>query len=175
MGWRQLMIDTHIIIKTSMKFLPSIRFQRKKNHWSSQGPIFYDIRDAMMFERHGRHRQGQSTHRFVPCDTCRSVHFLVEISQRLVYIRIMDNFICGILHKATPIGYEYWTDDFKKTIKRIWIRLGDFVYTGGGYPSSVWGFYDKSRKKCYIAPINHKKPGKEVRIEDTTPYHHAIT
>ena len=36
------------------------------------------------------------------------------------------------------------------------------------HPSSVWGFYD--RKKCYIAPINHKKPGKEVRIEDTTPY-----
>ena len=72
-------------------------------------------------------------------------------------------------HKP-PTGYEYWTDDFKKTIKRIWIRnLGDFVYTGGEHPSSVWGFYD-SRKKCYIAPINHKKPGKEVRIEDTTPY-----
>jgi hypothetical protein len=81
----------------------------------------------------------------------------------------MDNFIMEFPHKA-PTGYEYWTDDFKKTIKRIWIRnLGTFVYTGGEYPSSVWGFYD-SRKKCYIAPINYKKPGKEVRIEDTTPY-----
>lgn len=81
----------------------------------------------------------------------------------------MDDFIMEFPHKP-PKGYEYWTDDFKKTIKRIWIRnLGTFVYTSGEYPSSVWGFYD-SRKKCYIAPINHKKPGKEVRIEDTTPY-----
>ena len=48
-------------------------------------------------------------------------------------------------HKP-PTGYEYWTDDFKKTIKRIWIRnLGDFVYTGGEHPSSVWGFYDRER------------------------------
>ena len=81
----------------------------------------------------------------------------------------MDNFIMEFPHKA-PKGYEYWTDDFKKTIKRIWIRnLGDFVYTGGEHPSSVWGFYD-SRKQTYIAPINHKKPGKPVRIEDTSPY-----
>ena len=72
-------------------------------------------------------------------------------------------------HNA-PKGYEYWTDDFKKTIKRIWIRnLSEFVYTDGKCPSSVWGFYD-SRKKCYIAPINHKRPGKEVNIRDTTPY-----
>ena len=49
------------------------------------------------------------------------------------------------------------------------VTSGDFVYTGGEHPSSVWGFYD-SRKQTYIAPINHKKPGKPVRIEDTTPY-----
>jgi hypothetical protein len=82
---------------------------------------------------------------------------------------MMDNFIMEFPHKA-PDGYEYWTDDFKKTIKRIWIRnLGDFVYTGGIHPSSVWGFYD-SRKKSYLSPINHKKPGKPVNIKDTTPF-----
>ncbi|HCO27790.1 MAG TPA: hypothetical protein DIT97_34145 [Gimesia maris] len=72
-------------------------------------------------------------------------------------------------HKA-PKGYEYWTDDFKKTIKRIWIRnLDSFVYLDGGSPSCVWGFYD-SRKKQYLSPINSKKPGKPVNISQTTPY-----
>ena len=82
---------------------------------------------------------------------------------------MMDSFIMEFPHNA-PDGYEYWTDDFKKNVKRIWIRnLGYFNYTGGEHPSSVWGFYD-SRKKQYIAPINHKKPGRPVNIEDTSPY-----
>ena len=82
---------------------------------------------------------------------------------------MMDSFIMEFPHNA-PDGYEYWTDDFKKNIKRIWIRnLGYFNYTGGEHPSSVWGFYD-SRKKQYIAPINYKKPGCPVNIEDTSPY-----
>ena len=71
-----------------------------------------------------------------------------------------------------PEGFEYVMDDFNKTTKRIWItnHTMEFQYReGAGPPRSVWGFY-KPKSKKYYAPINHKKMGKEVRIEDTRPY-----
>ena len=71
-------------------------------------------------------------------------------------------------HKA-PFGYEYWSDEYSKTITRIWIRnLGQFSYTDE-QPSSVWGFFNRKTKQ-FIAPVNPKKPGKVVDINDTTPY-----
>ena len=71
-------------------------------------------------------------------------------------------------HSAPP-GYEYWSESYSKTIDRIWIRnLGEFAYTEDK-PSTVWGFYNK-RTGEYIAPINWKKPGKVVKVEDTSPY-----
>jgi len=71
-------------------------------------------------------------------------------------------------HKA-PSGYEYWSDEYSKTITRIWIRnLGEFSYTDE-QPSSIWGFFNRKTGE-YIAPINSKKPGKVVDINDTTPY-----
>lgn len=69
-----------------------------------------------------------------------------------------------------PEGYEYWFENHTKTIKKIWIRnKRPFLYSDNQTVSSVWGFYD-TRKKTYLAPINAKKPGKPVRIEDTSPY-----
>ena len=70
-----------------------------------------------------------------------------------------------------PQGFEYWTDDYSKTIKRIWIRnkTREFIYGDEKHPSSVWGFYC-TRKKEYLAPINYKKPGKVVKLHNTTPY-----
>ena len=35
--------------------------------------------------------------------------------------------------------------------------------------SSVWGFYD-SRKGTFLSPINAKRPGKPIDIEDTSPF-----
>tara|TARA_B100000073_G_scaffold152506_1_gene125830 strand:- start:1245 stop:1526 length:282 start_codon:yes stop_codon:yes gene_type:complete len=71
-------------------------------------------------------------------------------------------------HKA-PKGYEYWSDDYSKTIKRIWIRnLGTFTYTEE-QPSAVWGFFNR-KTGDFIAPINCKKPGKVVDINRTSPY-----
>ena len=76
-----------------------------------------------------------------------------------------------LMHKC-PEGFEYVMDDFNKTTKRIWIVNHSQVFQyreGAGPPRSVWGFY-KPKSKKYYAPINHKKIGKEVRIEDTRPY-----
>ncbi len=69
-------------------------------------------------------------------------------------------------------GFEYVMDDFNKTTKRIWIvnHTREFQYReGAGPPRSVWGFY-KPKTKEYFAPINSKRIGKKVRIEDTSPY-----
>ena len=72
-------------------------------------------------------------------------------------------------HKA-PKGYEYWSDDYSKTIKRIWIRniSREFIYGDEKHPSSVWGFFNR-KTGDYIAPINSKKPGKVVDINRTSP------
>ena len=57
-----------------------------------------------------------------------------------------------------------------KLSKKIWIRnKRPFLYSDNQTVSSVWGFYD-TRKKTYLAPINAKRPGKPVKIEDTSPY-----
>ena len=73
-------------------------------------------------------------------------------------------------HKP-PEGYEYWQEEFNTKLTRIWIKnvSMEFNYGDDPHPSSVWGFYD-NKKECFIAPINHKKPGKVVNINDTTPY-----
>lgn len=71
-----------------------------------------------------------------------------------------------------PEGYEYYIDTFNKTTKRIWIinNRFNFVHMNGeGQPKSVWGFYRPKTGKFY-SPINHKKVGKEVKLEETTPY-----
>ena len=73
-------------------------------------------------------------------------------------------------HKP-PEGYEYWQEEFNTKLTRIWIKnvSMEFIYSNDPHPSAVWGFYD-NKKGFFIAPINHKKPGKVVNINDTTPY-----
>ena len=76
-----------------------------------------------------------------------------------------------LFHRGVD-GFEYVMDDFNKTTKRIWIvnHTREFQYReGAGPPRSVWGFY-KPKTKEYFAPINSKKIGKKVRIEETSPY-----
>ena len=54
MGWRQLMIDTLYHYK-DLNEVPAQVSETKKEEESlvpPRKPIFYDIRDAMMFERH---------------------------------------------------------------------------------------------------------------------------
>ena len=68
-----------------------------------------------------------------------------------------------------PDGYRYVIRSHKKNIDSIWLLHPD-VYT---YTSdrvyTIWGFYNTKTHK-YYAPINSKTVGKEVSIEDTTPY-----
>lgn len=69
-----------------------------------------------------------------------------------------------------PSGYSYTQTEFKSNVTAIWIQNHfSFSYNGGNSVFSIWGFYNK-KTKCYHAPVNSKKIGDKVRIEDTTPY-----
>ena len=72
-------------------------------------------------------------------------------------------------HKP-PKGYKYATLQFKRNVVSIWtVHQHGFVYNGHTESYCIWGFYN-TKEQRYYAPINSKTIGKEVRIEDTTPY-----
>ena len=69
----------------------------------------------------------------------------------------------------SPKGYSYVVEEFKRNIIRISIvNHATFSYTNTP-PKSVWGFYN-IKKRSYYAPVNYKKCGKEVAVNNTTPY-----
>jgi len=81
---------------------------------------------------------------------------------------ILKDCVLSEFHEP-PISYSYETGQFKRNIIAIWIlNHGEFSYTDST-PRSIWGFYN-TKTKCFHAPINSKTVGKEVRLEDTTPY-----
>ena len=68
-----------------------------------------------------------------------------------------------------PEGYSYSFESFSARYDAVWIiNNGLFSYRDTP-PKSIWGFYS-SKKQKYYAPINSKKVGKEVLIQDTSPY-----
>ena len=74
----------------------------------------------------------------------------------------------GFPHKA-PAGYNYEVRNFKRNVVSIWLQHhASFSYTSDPV-YTIWGFYD-TKKECYIAPINHKRPGKVVDINDTRDF-----
>jgi hypothetical protein len=72
-------------------------------------------------------------------------------------------------HKA-PKDYSYEFEQFNVSTIRIMLRCHrKFDYNLGASTSTVWGFY-KPKKRVYYAPVNVKTIGKEVSIQNTTPY-----
>jgi hypothetical protein len=68
-----------------------------------------------------------------------------------------------------PEGFTYEIREHKSNVVGIWIRNhARFSYTNEPI-RSIWGFYN-TKKQCYIAPINHKRPGKTVDVSNTTAY-----
>jgi hypothetical protein len=75
-----------------------------------------------------------------------------------------------------PKGYRYESVQFKTNVDAIWTVCNRrFLYNNGDESRCIWGFVKYKRTKrnithTYHAPINSKKPGKEVKIDDTSPY-----
>lgn len=69
-----------------------------------------------------------------------------------------------------PEGYSYEVVTFKRNVVAIWCcNHSKFSYNGGAVAKTIWGFYDTKRQQ-YYAPINSKKLGDVVDINDTRPY-----
>ena len=72
-------------------------------------------------------------------------------------------------HKA-PKDYSYEFETWNASTVRIMLRCHrKFDYNLGASTATVWGFYSP-KKRVYYAPVNAKTIGKEVNIENTTPY-----
>jgi hypothetical protein len=77
--------------------------------------------------------------------------------------------ILEFLHKA-PKGYSYEFETWNASTIRIMLLCHrKFDYNLGASTSTVWGFYNP-KKRIYYAPVNVKTIGKEIDIENTTPY-----
>ena len=72
----------------------------------------------------------------------------------------MKNVIMKFPHKC-PEGFKYETDQFSKTVIRIWIRNCKYEFVGCSdpHPKSVWGFFCQKTKQ-FKAPIHKDKIGK---------------
>lgn len=69
-----------------------------------------------------------------------------------------------------PEGYSYEFETWNARTVRIMLRCHrKFDYNHGASTSTVWGFYSP-KKRVYYAPVNAKTIGKEVSIQNTTPY-----
>ena len=69
-----------------------------------------------------------------------------------------------------PKGYSYEYAEHNTRLIAIWLRHHKvYDYNLGKSVRSIWGFYSK-KKKEYYAPLNSSKPGKTVKIEDTSSY-----
>lgn len=72
-------------------------------------------------------------------------------------------------HKA-PKNYSYEFETWNARAIRIILHCHrKFDYNLGASTATVWGFYSP-KKRVYYAPVNAKTIGKEVNIENTTPY-----
>lgn len=68
-----------------------------------------------------------------------------------------------------PKGYSYKVRQYKPNVISIWLyHRRDYVYTTD-MVYTIWGFYN-TKKREYYAPINSKKPGDKVSINNTRPH-----
>jgi hypothetical protein len=68
-----------------------------------------------------------------------------------------------------PEGYSYTVKNFKRGVLSIWLlHHREYIYHSDQV-STIWGFY-APKKQQYYAPVNAKKVGEIVDINDTRPY-----
>jgi hypothetical protein len=71
---------------------------------------------------------------------------------------------------SPPKNYSYEYEQFNTRTLRIMLHCNrQFDYNLGASTKTIWGFYSP-KKRVYYAPINVKTIGKQVDINDTTPY-----
>jgi len=71
---------------------------------------------------------------------------------------------------SAPDGYSYEYEQFNPSTIRIMLLCHrKFDYNLGASTKTIHSFYNP-KKRIYYAPVNVKTIGKEIDIENTTPY-----
>jgi len=75
------------------------------------------------------------------------------------------------IHVA-PEGYSYHVEEFKKNVHAVWLNHHrQYDYNLKEPVKTIWGFIKYTKKgHKYYSPIDCKKVGKEVNIEDTRDF-----
>ena len=69
-----------------------------------------------------------------------------------------------------PQGYRYEAIQSKTNVISIWtVFERGFTYNDHNESHCIWGFYN-TKKQQYHAPINAKKIGDVVDVNNTSPY-----
>ncbi len=84
----------------------------------------------------------------------------------MIELELPNDFI----HEA-PTGYSYSVSKFKPNVLSIWLNHHkEYIYTSEPV-KSIWGFVKFTKKgHKYYSPINSKKVGKEIDIDETRPF-----
>lgn len=84
----------------------------------------------------------------------------------MIELELPNDFI----HEA-PTGYSYSVSEFKTNVLSIWLNHHqEYIYTKEPV-KSIWGFVKFTKKgHKYYSPINSKKVGKEIDINETRPF-----
>ena len=71
---------------------------------------------------------------------------------------------------TAPQGYRYEAIQSKTNVISIWtVFERGFTYNDHNESHCIWGFYN-TKKQQYHAPINAKKIGDVVDVNNTSPY-----
>lgn len=71
---------------------------------------------------------------------------------------------------TAPQGYRYEVIQSKTNVISIWtVFERGFTYNDHNESHCIWGFYN-TKKQQYHAPINAKKIGDVVDVDNTSPY-----
>lgn len=82
----------------------------------------------------------------------------------------MINLEIPLLPYSAPDGYYYEYEQFNVSTIRIMLCCNrEFDYNLGAHTKTIHSFY-KPKKHTYYAPVNVKTIGKQVDINNTTPY-----
>ena len=69
-----------------------------------------------------------------------------------------------------PKGYHYEVTEFKRNVAAFWLCGGrPYLYKQGETARTIHSFYNY-KKKVWYSPINCKKVGGEVAVENIRPY-----
>ena len=84
----------------------------------------------------------------------------------MIELELPNDFI----HEA-PTGYSYSVSQFKPNVLSIWLSHHRGYIQTKERVKTIWGFVRFTKKgHKYYSPINSKKVGKEIDINETRPF-----